>query len=43
MHTRVREISDDGHQLFVFVQVISTADNRTEGLHVLLRASSSRH
>ena len=46
-HTRMRIISDDGHQASVravcVVQLVSTADSRTERLCVLLTASNSHH
>ena len=39
--------SDDGHHLsaraICVVQVVSTAENRTERLHILLTASSNFH
>ena len=43
----VRMISDHGHhasaRTVCVVQVVPTADSRTERLHVLLTASSNRH
>ena len=45
--TRVRMISDDGHQASArairVVRHVSTAESRTERLRVLLTASNSRH
>ena len=45
--THVRMRSDDSHHgsasTVCVVQVIPTADSRTEGLRVLLTASSNRH
>ena len=44
---RMRIISDDGNQTSAravcVVQLISTADSRTERLHLVLTASNSRH